>query len=119
MHRRDRQLADGESGCAEEHQLPRRAGDRSGRERADQRAGAERRRQESKRARPGVQRLLRKDRQQDVEVEAEAGEDDHHPEDDEHAARATRVAEALSDPTQHRRPIAAVEREELRDAHQQ
>src|SRR5829696_238715 len=30
-------------------------------------------------ARPGVERLLREDREQDVEVEADRGKDHHHP----------------------------------------
>jgi hypothetical protein len=48
------------------------------------------------RARAGVERLLREHRQQDVEVEAEAREHDHHPEDHERRCAGARVGEALA-----------------------
>jgi hypothetical protein len=117
VHRRDRQLTEREAGRADEHRPPPGTREHRRGERADQRAEAERSRKGAEGPRPRVERLLREHRQQDVEVEAEAREDDHHPEDHEHAARVPRVGEALTGAAQERRPPALVEREELGRVH--
>ena len=108
MHRSDQELGDPEAGGAEEHDAPAAFANAAADERADERAGAEAGGDDPERPRPRVERVLREQRQQDVEVEADGREDDHHREDHPDGPVAARVAKPSRVPRQSVGPAAVV-----------
>ena len=68
---------------------------------------------------PCVERVLREQRQQDVEVEADRREDGHHRERHLHRQVVARVREPFACAAEDRRPAPSFERIELGDAHRE
>ena len=82
LHRGQGECEHPEAGTAQGEQPPARLAEGRSDERADERAQAERRREEAEPLRADMQRLASEERHEDVEVEADGADDRHHDEDE-------------------------------------